>query len=122
MDRILISSPGTPNTGNLATGDAAAESVEIPMLIAVQGHFDAAKVRQVFTWLGAKPQSYNSFQVYRPQGKSTKNMACGPVRRRNHSRSESAVHLRHARPEPVRSACAPVQPTHGASGRNGRGV
>ncbi len=75
VDRILISSPGTPNTGNQATGDAAAESVEIPMLIAVQGHFDGAKVRQVLTWLGAKPQAYNSFHVYRPQGKSTKNMA-----------------------------------------------
>ncbi len=70
VDRILISSPG-----NLFTGDAEAESAKAPVLIAVHGHFDGAKVRQVFTRLGAKPQSYNSFQVYRPQGKSTKNMA-----------------------------------------------
>ena len=70
IDRIMISSPG-----NLFIGDAEAESAKAPVLIAVHGHFDGAKVRQVFTRLGAKPQSYNSFQVYRPQGKSTKNMA-----------------------------------------------
>lgn len=70
VDRIMISSPG-----DLFTGDAEAESAKAPVLIAVHGHFDGAKVRQVFTRLGAKPQSYNSFQVYRQQGKSTKNMA-----------------------------------------------
>ena len=59
IDRVLISSPGK----NLSD-----DSAESPILIAIHGHFDAAKVRRVFTHLGAKPQSYNSFQVYRPQG------------------------------------------------------
>ncbi len=66
VDRVLISSPGKNSP------DDAAES---PILVAIQGHFDAAKVRQVFTRLGAKPQSYNSFQVYRPQGKDAKDTA-----------------------------------------------
>jgi hypothetical protein len=60
IDRVLISSPGKNSDDDSA--DAA-------ILIAVQGHFDAPQVRQFFTGLGAKPQSYNSFQVYRPQGK-----------------------------------------------------
>jgi hypothetical protein len=66
IDRVLISSPGA------RSGDDSADS---PILIAIQGHFDAAKVRQVFTRFGAKPQSYNSFQVYRPQGQGAKDMA-----------------------------------------------
>ncbi len=66
IDHVLISSPGK----NLP-GDAG----ESPILIAIHGHFDAAKVREVFTHFGAKPQSYNSFQVYRPQGKDTKGTA-----------------------------------------------
>jgi hypothetical protein len=60
IDRVLISSPGK---------NSSDDSAESPILIAIHGHFDAAKVRQVFTHLGAKPQAYNSFQVYRPQGK-----------------------------------------------------
>jgi hypothetical protein len=80
VDRILISSPGiqssgTPDAGNPAAGGAAAESAEIGMLFAVEGHFDGAKVRQFFTLLETKPQAYNSFQVYRPQAKGAKNMA-----------------------------------------------
>jgi len=67
IDRILISSPG-----NKAPGDSA----QPPVLIAIHGHFDPAKVRDVFTHFGAKPQAYNSFQVYRPQGKQAKDMAC----------------------------------------------
>jgi hypothetical protein len=58
IDRVLISSPGKNSP------DDAAEK---PILVAIRGHFDAARVRQVFTRFGAKPQSYNSFQVYRPQ-------------------------------------------------------
>ena len=58
IDRVLISSPGK----NLSD-----DSAESPILIAIHGHFDAAKVRRVFTHLGARPQTYNSFQVYRPQ-------------------------------------------------------
>ncbi len=60
IDRVLISSPGK---------NSSDDSAESPILIAIHGRFDAAKVRQVFTHLGAKPQAYNSFQVYRPQGR-----------------------------------------------------
>jgi hypothetical protein len=67
VDRVLISSPGKTNDD-----DDAGES---PILVAIHGHFDAAQVHQVFTRLGAKPQSYNSFQVYRPQGKNAKDTA-----------------------------------------------
>ncbi len=66
IDRVLISSPGK---------DSGDDSAEPPLLVAIQGHFDAARVRQVFTRLGAKPQAYNSFQVFRPQGKERKNTA-----------------------------------------------
>jgi hypothetical protein len=58
IDRVLISSPGK---------NPLDDSAESPILVAIRGHFDAARVRQVFTRFGAKPQSYNSFQVYRPQ-------------------------------------------------------
>jgi hypothetical protein len=60
IDRVLISSPGK---------NSSDDSAESPILIAIQGHFDVAKVRRVFTHLGAKPQAYNSFQVYRSQAK-----------------------------------------------------
>src|ERR1700734_4394161 len=62
IDRVLISSPGK---------NSADDSSESAILIAIHGHFDSAKVREVFAHLGAKPQSYNSFQVYRPQGKQS---------------------------------------------------
>jgi len=74
VDRVMISSPGN-GPSNDADTDSAVESTELPVLIAIQGHFDAAKVRQLFARFGAKPQSYNSFQVYRPQGKGAKDMA-----------------------------------------------
>ncbi len=70
VDRILISSPGNPTTN-----DAGAESAQPPVLFAVHGHFDGAKVRQFFARLDTKAQSYNAFQVYRPQSKGDKNMA-----------------------------------------------
>jgi hypothetical protein len=57
IDRVLISSPGKDSPG---------DSAESRILVAIQGHFDAARVRHVFTRLG-KAQSYNSFQVFRPQ-------------------------------------------------------
>jgi hypothetical protein len=60
MDRVLISSPGKNSDD---------DSSESPILVAIHGHFDSAKVRAVFTHFGAKPQAYNSFQVYRPQGR-----------------------------------------------------
>jgi hypothetical protein len=67
IDRILISSPGNKSPD---------ESAQPPVLIAIHGHFDPAKVREIFTRFGAKPQAYNSFQVYRTQGKQAKDMAC----------------------------------------------
>jgi hypothetical protein len=70
VDRIVISSPG--NETNTGTAVVASEA---PVLIAVNGHFDAAKVHQFFTRLNAKPQAYNSFQVYRPQAADAKDMA-----------------------------------------------
>jgi hypothetical protein len=70
IDRVLISSPG-----NLFGPDADGDSGEPSVLFVVQGHFEAAKVHQFFTRLGTKAQSYNSFQVYRPQEKGAKNMA-----------------------------------------------
>ncbi len=60
IDRVLISSPGR---------NSPEDSAESPLLIVIHGHFDAAKVRQVFTRVSARPQAYNSFQVYRPLGK-----------------------------------------------------
>jgi hypothetical protein len=60
IDRVLISSPGR---------NSADDSAESQLLIVIHGHFDAAKVRQVFTRVSARPQAYNSFQVYRPQSK-----------------------------------------------------
>jgi hypothetical protein len=65
IDRVLISSPAK------VPGDSADASI----LIALRGHFDAARVHQLFALYGAKPQSYNAFQVYRPQGKGATNTA-----------------------------------------------
>jgi hypothetical protein len=66
IDRVLISSPGKTETG---------ENAEAPVLIALYGHFDAAKVKQLFARESAKPQMYNSIPVYRPQGKGAKDTA-----------------------------------------------
>jgi len=74
VDRVVISSPGNETIKDTGTGTNA-EPADAPMLIAVQGHFDAAKTRQLFARLGAKPQTYNSFQVYRPRGADAKDMA-----------------------------------------------
>ena len=65
-DRFVISQPG-------GTGDD--RNVEPPMLLVVTGHFDLARIRTVLAQHRAKPQQYNSFQVYRPQGKDAKDMA-----------------------------------------------
>jgi len=70
VDRILISSPGIPKSES-----PQADPVQPPVLIAVHGHFDPVKVRKFFAEIGAKPQAYNAFQVYRPQDKSSKSMA-----------------------------------------------
>lgn len=66
IDRILISSPANKSPD---------DSTQPPVLIAIHGHFDPAKVHQVFARWGAKAQSYNAFQVYRPQGKDAKQIA-----------------------------------------------
>jgi len=66
IDRILISSPGN---------NSPDDSTQPPVLIAIHGHFDPAKVHQVFARFGAKAQAYNAFQVYRPQGKDAKQVA-----------------------------------------------
>jgi hypothetical protein len=84
IDRVLISSPGNPAAGAQLSGQSAGqsetpsadESAQAPVLFAIHGHFKPGQVRQVFARFGAKSQSYNSFQVYRPQGKQGKDMAC----------------------------------------------
>jgi hypothetical protein len=65
-DRFLISSTGRP---------ADQPDAEAPMLIVVTGHFDLAKVRTALAQHRVKPQMYNSFQVYRQQGKDAKDLA-----------------------------------------------
>ena len=66
VDRFLVASPGTAR---------AEEASEPPMLVVVRGHFDLAKVRKTLAEHGAKPQLFNSIQVYRPQGKSSRDLA-----------------------------------------------
>ncbi len=66
VDRCIISSSGR------VAGD---ETSEPPMLVVVRGRFDLAKVRKTLAEHGAKPQLYNSIQVYRPQGKNARDMA-----------------------------------------------
>jgi hypothetical protein len=70
VDRILISSPGSPKSES-----DSVEPLQPPVLIAIHGHFDGSKVRKFFVQIGAKPQAYNSFQIYRPQKQGPKNMA-----------------------------------------------
>ena len=65
-DRFLISSSGK----NSDDPDA-----EDGLLVVVSGHFDLARVRAVLAQYRVKPQQYNSFQVYRPQGKDPKDWA-----------------------------------------------
>lgn len=65
VDRILISSPAVSPD---ASGDA-------PFLIAIRGRFDLAKLHPLLAQADAKPQAYNSFQVYRPQAKQAKDIA-----------------------------------------------
>jgi hypothetical protein len=67
IDRFVISSPGR-NSLDVSTEEA-------PMLVVAAGHFDLAKVRKVLDTHGVKPQAFNNVQVYRPQGKSGKEMA-----------------------------------------------
>lgn len=66
VDRFILASPVRPRAG---------ETSEPPMLVVARGHFDLAKVRQALADHGAKPQLFNSIQVYRPQGKNGRDMA-----------------------------------------------
>jgi hypothetical protein len=66
VDRFLISSGGQIDTD---------ETSEPPVLIVVRGHFDLPRVRKLLVTHGAKAQAFNSVQVYRPQGKNSKDMA-----------------------------------------------
>lgn len=65
-DRFLITSSGK----NSDDPDADAG-----LLVVVSGHFDLARVRTVLAQYRLKPQEYNSFKVYRPQGKNPKDWA-----------------------------------------------
>jgi hypothetical protein len=69
IDRVVISSQGRNPV------DAPSPAEDAPMLIAVGGHFDLARVREILSTQGAKPQMFNNVQVYRPQGTSGKEMA-----------------------------------------------
>lgn len=75
LDRVLICSPAGPSAPGSGDNATNVGSQDTPILIAIQGRFDAGHVRQLFAGSGAKPQSYNSFQVYRPQGKNDRNHA-----------------------------------------------
>jgi len=66
VDRCLIASTG---------GNAGGPNGEPSVLIVVHGHFDLAKVRRVLADHGAKPQMFNSIQVYRPQNATNRDMA-----------------------------------------------
>jgi hypothetical protein len=74
IDRFLISSPGR-NSSDDSPADSPGEVGDSPLLIAIQGRFDAAQVRQLFKQFGAKVQAYNTSQVYRPQAKKNKDVA-----------------------------------------------
>src|SRR5580700_2000912 len=58
IDRVVISSQGRNPV------DAPSPAEDAPMLIAVGGHFDLARVREILSTQGAKPQMFNNVQVY----------------------------------------------------------
>jgi hypothetical protein len=66
VDRCIIASTGR-GPGELTTDPA--------LLVVIRGNFDVAKVRKVLEDHGAKPQQFNSIQVYRPQNPSSRDMA-----------------------------------------------
>src|SRR5258708_2638573 len=66
VDRFLIPSGG-PRAGD--------EPSEPPVLIVIRGHFDLPSVRKLLVTHGAKAQAFNSVPVYRPEGKTGKDMA-----------------------------------------------
>lgn len=75
IDHVLISSTAVASAAG-SHGDAGTDESEGPsILAAIQGHFDGAQMRQLFVRAGAKAQSYNSFQVYRPQANKNRDHA-----------------------------------------------
>jgi len=80
IDRVLISTPGP--SAPAAPPDGAVEPAKAhvdQVLFVIHGHFDLAKVKQVLSQYGAKPQTFNSIAVYRPQGKGGENIAIVPL-------------------------------------------
>ena len=74
VDRFIVSSSG-PAHDNQTLEQTLEQTSEPPMLVVVRGHFDLVKVRKTLADHGAKPQLFNSIQVYRPQGKNGRDMA-----------------------------------------------
>jgi hypothetical protein len=66
VERFVISSPGQ---------NPDKPSAEAPLLIVVRGHFDLTNVRKILSSHNAKPQMYNNMPVFRPQGKTSRDMA-----------------------------------------------
>ena len=66
IERFVISSSGRNSDD---------PSAEAPMLVVVSGHFDMANVRKLLAGHNVKPQLFNNVQVYRPQGKTSHDMA-----------------------------------------------
>ena len=64
VERFVICSPGGNSTDQ-----------EAPLLVIASGQFDLAAIRGVLMAHGAKPQKFNSYLVYRPQGKNAKDLA-----------------------------------------------
>lgn len=75
IDRVVISSPGRGSVSADTSPSADPSAEEAPLLIILGGRFDLAKVRATLLAQGAKPQMFNNVQVYRPQGKTSKEMA-----------------------------------------------
>lgn len=72
VDRILITAPAASAT---APADSPGGSGDAPFLVAIRARFDIAQVHRLLAQAVAKPQAYNSFQVYRQQGKHAKDLA-----------------------------------------------
>jgi hypothetical protein len=68
VDHILMSSAG-----------AREAKQEAPLLIAIQGRFDPAKLRKSLLARGAKVQVFESMAIYRPPGKDARDLAFAPL-------------------------------------------
>ncbi len=70
IDRVLLSSAGR-------NGDDPNQ--EPPLLIALRGRFEPAKLRQAILKSGARPQKFDEFTVYRPQDKASSEFGLVPL-------------------------------------------